>query len=84
MNKVTLSIDGKSYEVSGATCGHLEEIHRDFIEELKDLNASTPRSGALDGPLQGLTAAAQRRYRQRIRDHVLGSIDNGGVIEVLS
>ena len=81
MSKVTLTIDGESYEVSGRAADLLERLHRDFIEELKKLNNETPKSGALDGPLQRLTAMAQKRYRQRVRDLVVDGVepdfDNG-------
>lgn len=75
MSKVTLTIDGESYEVSGRAADLLEKLHRDFIEELKRLNDTTPRSGALDGPLQSLTAATQKEYRQRVRALVVDGIE---------
>lgn len=75
MSRVTLAIDGESYEVSGRTADLLEKMHHDFIEELKNLNDTTPRSGALDGPLQRLTAMAQKGYRQRVRDLVVDGIE---------
>lgn len=75
MSRVTLTIDGESYEVSGGTVDLLEKMHHDFIEELKKLNETTPKSGALDGPLQRLTVMAQKRYRQRIRDLVVNGIE---------
>lgn len=82
MSKVTLNIEGRKYEVSSSVKKELEGMHRDFIEELKALNDSTPPSGALDGPLQRLTAEAQSRYRQRLKEFVLSNIGTGGVTEV--
>lgn len=70
-----MTIDGESYEVSGRTVDLLEKMHHDFIEELKKLNETTPKSGALDGPLQRLTVMAQKRYRQRVRDLVVSGIE---------
>ena len=83
MSKIALSIEGREYEVSGTVKEELEGMHQDFIQELKALNDSTPSSGALDGPLQRLTAEAQKRYRNRVKELVLGNIGSGDVTEAV-
>lgn len=72
MSKVTLTIDGTPYEVTGRTYDLVESMFNDLISELQKINEDNPPiPGRLDGPAQRLAAQAQARYRQRLRDLVV-------------
>lgn len=76
MSKVTLTIDGIPYEVTERVYDLAESMFNDLISELKKINEDNPSvPGRLDGPAQRLTAQAQARYRQRLRDLVIDGIE---------